>query len=74
MERLPDRNHGRYVPIDLEEGMSLIDAAETASDYARHALATLQVSSPVPTALDLSTTPPADGFSPQELQSATRIG
>jgi excisionase family DNA binding protein len=72
MERLHDRNHGRYIPIDLEEGMSLINAAEAASGSARQVLATLEIFSPPRTACDLSATPPTDGFSPREFQPVTR--
>jgi hypothetical protein len=44
MERLHDRNHGRYVAIQLEEGTELIDVAQKGSSAARHAQATLGIS------------------------------
>ena len=36
MERLNDRNHGRYVAIQLNEAAELIDAAQEGSSAARH--------------------------------------
>ena len=36
MERLNDRNHGRYVAIQLKEAAELIDAAQEGSSAARH--------------------------------------
>lgn len=44
MERIQDRNHGRYVPIDLTEGEALIDAAQKGSTAAQQARATLESS------------------------------
>jgi hypothetical protein len=44
LERLHDRNQGRYVPIQLTEGVELIDAAQQGSSAARHVRATLDIS------------------------------
>jgi hypothetical protein len=44
MERLNDRNHGRYVAIQLSEGAELIDAAQQGASAARQVLATLELS------------------------------
>jgi len=44
MERLPDRNHGRYVAIQLTEGSELIEAAQMGSSAARQVRATLELS------------------------------
>ncbi len=44
MERVHDRNHGRYVAIQLSEGTELIDAAQRGSLAARQVLATLELS------------------------------
>src|ERR1035437_3763667 len=44
LERMHDRNHGRYVPIQLTEGAELIDAAQQGSSAARHVRATLEIS------------------------------
>ena len=57
MERIHDRNHGRYVPILLEEGEALIDAAQQGSSAARQVSATLEVSSRPTAAIGLSTQP-----------------
>jgi hypothetical protein len=43
-ERLHDRNQGRYVAIQLEEGTELIDTAQQGSSATRHAQATLEIS------------------------------
>src|SRR5665811_1948451 len=39
LERLHDRNQGRFVAIQLEEGTELIDTAQQGSSAARHAQA-----------------------------------
>jgi hypothetical protein len=44
MERLHDRNHGRYVAIRLTEGTELIDAARQGSSAARDVRAALEIS------------------------------
>jgi excisionase family DNA binding protein len=42
MERLRHRNHGRYVPIELNEGAVLIDAARASAQAARNVHASLE--------------------------------
>src|SRR5665811_1782107 len=37
LERMHDRNQGKYVAIRLEEGTELIDTAQQGSSAARHA-------------------------------------
>jgi hypothetical protein len=72
MERMHDRTHGKYVPIQLKEGGVLIEAAQQGSNAARNARATLEVSvRPVTT--ELSTQPRAGGFSHPELRPATGL-
>jgi excisionase family DNA binding protein len=44
MERIHDRNQGRYVPMLLEEGEALIDAAQKGSSAARQVHAALELS------------------------------
>lgn len=44
LERMHDRNQGRYVAIRLDEGTQLIDTAQLGSSAARHAQATLEIS------------------------------
>ena len=44
MERLNDRNHGRYVATQLKESTELIDAAQEGSSAARHLRSTLEIS------------------------------
>ena len=44
MERVHDRNHGRYVAIQLKEAAELIDAAQEGSSAARHVRSTLEIS------------------------------
>src|SRR5450631_728580 len=57
MERIHDRNHGRYVPILLEEGEALIDAAQKGSSAARQVRATLEISVQPAIAVELSAQP-----------------
>jgi hypothetical protein len=73
MERIHDRNHGRYVPILLEEGEALIDAAQKGSSAARQVRATLEVSSRSNTANELSLHPLASGFSSRERERSTDV-
>jgi len=72
MERVNDRNHGRYVPIQLKEGAVLIDTAQQGSIAARHAQATLELSR-----RSAATTEPAETLtgrsSSQELEPATGL-
>jgi len=72
MERIHDRNHGRYVPILLEEGEALIDAAQQGSSAARQVRATLEVSSR-PTAASESIHPLASAFPSRELERSTNV-
>jgi hypothetical protein len=44
LERMHDRNQGRFVAIQLEEGTELIDIAQKGSSAARQAQATLEIS------------------------------
>jgi hypothetical protein len=71
VERMRDRNLGRFVAMQLEEGTELIDTAEQGSSAARRAQATLEIAMrPVAT-----TEPPtqtlAAGPSSQDLEAAT---
>jgi hypothetical protein len=70
MERLHDRNHGRYVAIQLTEGAELIDATQKGSNAARQVRATLELS-----VRSATTTEPAQTLagncSRQELEPAT---
>src|SRR5664279_1799221 len=63
MERIHDRNHGRYVPILLEEGEALIDAAQKGSSAARQVRATLEISARPTAAVESSSHLLADGLS-----------
>lgn len=62
MERIHDRNHGRYVPILLEESKGLLDAAGAGSAAARQVRATLEISSRPATAIQL----PARALIPED--------
>ena len=73
MERIHDRNHGRYVPILLEEGEALIDTAQQGSSAARQVRASLEVCSRSNTANELSIHPLASGFSSRERERSTDI-
>jgi len=59
MERIHDRNHGRYVPILLEEGAVLIDAAQSGATAARDVRATLELSPQPAETTELATQTPA---------------
>jgi excisionase family DNA binding protein len=73
MERIHDRNHGRYVPILLEEGEALIDTAQKGSSAARQVRATLEVSSRSNAANELSLHPLTSGFSSREHERSTDV-
>ena len=73
MERIHDRNHGRYVPIDLSEGAALLDAAEAGSSAARQVRATLELTWRSAATTELKTQPLADGISRPELEPATDV-
>ena len=69
MERIHDRNHGRHVPILLEEGEALIDAAQKGSSAARQVRATLEISVQPATAAELSTQPLVGGLPIQKFST-----
>jgi hypothetical protein len=73
MERIHDRNHGRYVPILLEEGVALIDAAQKGSSSARQVRATLEVSSRHAAAREPSIHSLASAFSSREVERSTDV-
>jgi hypothetical protein len=73
MERLHDRNHGRYVAIQLTEGSELIDTARQGSLAARHAQATLELSWRSAATTETAQTL-IGGSSCQELEPATGLG
>jgi hypothetical protein len=72
LERLHDRNQGRYVAMQLEEGTELIDTAQQGSSAARHAQATLEILGR-PTATTEPTQTLAAGPSSQDLEPATSL-
>jgi hypothetical protein len=72
LERLHDRNQGRYVAIRLEEGTELIDTAQQGSSAARHAQVTLEIFGRS-TATTLPTQTLAAGPSSQDLEPATSL-
>jgi hypothetical protein len=74
MERLHDRNHGKYVSIQLDEGANLIDAAQQGSSAARLARETLESSLRPATTTELSTQPLAARMTVRELEPATDLG
>jgi hypothetical protein len=74
MERLQDRNHGRYVSIQLPEGASLIDAAQAGYSAARKAQATLEISSKPTVETELSIRPPGAGISRREPEIVPSLG
>jgi hypothetical protein len=73
VERLHDRNQGRYVAIRLEEGTELIDAAQQGSSAARHAQTTLEISLRPAATTELPTQALAARASIQELEPATSL-
>jgi len=74
MERIHDRNHGRYVPILLEEGEALIDTAQKGSSAARQVRATLEISVRPAAEVEPFSRLLADGLSRRAHQAATRTG
>jgi len=74
MERMHDRNHGRFVVIQLKEGAVLIDAAQQGSSAARHVRATLEISLRPAETTELSAQTLASRFSRQEIAPATALG
>jgi hypothetical protein len=73
MERIHDRNHGRYVPIALIEGAALIDAAHEATSAARLVRATLEISVQPASATELSTQPLVGGLPFQKFEPSTDL-
>jgi len=73
MKRIHDRNHGRYVPIDLSEGAALLGAAEAGSSAARQVRATLELTRRSAATTELKTQPLADRISRPELEPATDV-
>jgi hypothetical protein len=73
MERVHDRNHGRYVAIRLTEGAALINAAQDGSRAAQEVRATLEISLGPIAAIELTTHSPA--LVPRRaLEPATGLG
>jgi hypothetical protein len=72
LERLHDRNQGRYVAMQLAEGTELIDTAQQGSSAARHAQATLEILGR-PTATTEPTQTLAAEPSSQDLEPATSL-
>ena len=62
------------MPILLEEGEALIDAAQKGSSAARQVRVTLEISVRPTAAVESSSHLLADGLSRRELHSATRPG
>jgi len=74
MERLSDRNHGRYVPIHFKEGAVLMNAAQEGSSAARQVREALEVSLRPVAATEQSRQPLAREFTRPEVESATDLG
>jgi len=73
MERVHDRNHGRYVAIRLTEGAALINAAQEGSRAAQQVRTALEISMGPIAAVELSTHSPA--LVPRrEFEPATGLG
>ena len=68
-----DRNQGRYVAIQLDEGTELIDTAQQGSSAARHAQTTLEISLRPAATTELPTQALAARASIQELEPATSL-
>jgi hypothetical protein len=73
LERMHDRNQGRYVAMQLEEGTKLIDAAQQGSSAARHAQTTLEISQRPAATTELPTQALAARASIQQLEPATSL-
>jgi excisionase family DNA binding protein len=74
MERIHDRNHGRYVPILLEEGAGLLDAAEAGSNAARQVRATLEICPRLAVAIELRAQPLTPEVTYRESEPASVAG
>jgi hypothetical protein len=68
-----DRNQGRFVAIQLEEGTELIGVAQQGSSAARHAQATLEISQRPAATTELPTQTLAARASNQDLEPATSL-
>ena len=73
MERIHDRNHGRYVAIQLNEGAVLIDAALAGASAARDVRATLETSLG-PVAVRLTAQPQVGDLPFRKLESSASLG
>jgi hypothetical protein len=73
VERMHDRNQGRYVAIQLDEGTELIDTAQQGSSAARHAQASLEISLRPAATTELPTQALAARPSSQDLEPATSL-
>jgi hypothetical protein len=74
LERTHDRNHGRYVAMQLEEGTKLIDAAQQGSSAARHAQTTLEISLRPPATTEVHAQSLASRFPQLDLAPANDLG
>ena len=73
LERMHDRNQGRYIAIQLTEGTELIDAARQGSSVARDVRATLENSLRPAETTELPTQTRAGRFSRQDMAPATAL-
>jgi len=73
MERLNDRNHGRYVAIQLNEAAELIDAAQRGSSAARHIRSSLETSVQAATTTRVSAQALAARITDRQLEPAARL-
>jgi hypothetical protein len=74
MERMHDRNHGRYVAIRLAEGTELICAAQQGASAALQVRAALEISVRTAATTDLPTATLAKGISRREHEAAIGRG
>jgi hypothetical protein len=68
-----DRNHGKYVAIQLAEGSELIDIAQQGSSAARHAQATLEISMRPAGPAEPPTQTPVARFPTQDLEPTAGV-
>jgi len=73
MERVHDRNHGRYVAIQLNEAAELIDAAQRGSSAARHIRSSLETSVQAATTTRVSAQALAARITDRQLEPAARL-
>ena len=74
MERLHDRNHAKYVAIQLTEGSELIDAAQMGFSAARDVRATLEISVRPAATTERRAQTLAGRFSRQEIEPPADLG